>query len=193
MFPLARWQAALDASHREAGRMRMAGLAREAALIDQTLLRSFAPLLATVGDAGGWQRAMTALAQPDAPLRLDAVAGDDFGLASVRVRALLAVPEVEQIDGAPIIGQAISDAIAVGAPTYNEGDARGCGIIYWATALTLVSAPMTRGFSGQVRALRTLRGAVEEAMPPIGNTPAALDDFAWRMRRALDATLDLLR
>jgi hypothetical protein len=34
---------------------------------------------------------------------------------------------------------------------------------------------------------------VEERMPTIGNLPSALDDFAWRMRHALDATLDALR
>ncbi|MBA3826019.1 MAG: hypothetical protein H0X24_19230 [Ktedonobacterales bacterium] len=193
MFPLARWQAALSGSHAEAQRMRSGGLPREAYLIDQTLLRSFAPLLADMGQDGGWQRAIIALANLDAPLLLDAVAGDDFGVPSVRVRAMLALPAVESIDAPEVLGQAINAAIMVGAPTYNDGDRRGCGIIYWATALTLVSAPVTRGFSGQARAIKTLLQAVEEMMPSLGNNPAALDDFAWRMRRALDATLDLLR
>jgi len=193
MFPLARWQSALSGPHAEAQRLRAGGLTREAYLIDQTLLWSFAPLLVDVGSEGGWQRAIVALVHLDAPLRLDAVAGDDFGVPSVRVRAMLALPAVEGIDAPEVLGAAISAAIAVGAPLYNDGDRRGCGIIYWATALTLVSAPVTRGFSGQARAIKTLLQAVEEMMPPIGNTPPALEDFAWRMRRALDATLDLLR
>jgi hypothetical protein len=193
MFSLARWQAALSGCHTEAQRMRKGGLTREAYLIDQTLLHSFAPLLADIGDDGGWQRVIAALVNLDAPLLLDAVAGDDFGLPSVRVRAILALPEVEGISAPEGIGTVISAAIQVGAPTYNSGDVRGCGIIYWATALTLILAPVTRGFSGHARAIKTLRMAVEEPMGNIGNHPAALDDFAWRMRHALDITRDQLR
>ncbi len=193
MFPLARWQAALSGSHSEAQRMRSGGFTREAYLIDQTLLRACAPLLADEAAGGGWQRALAVLVKGDAPLLLDAVAGDDFGVPSVRVRAILALPDVTEIDVPETVGRAISAAIAVGAPTYNDGDTRGCGIIYWATALALTLAPVTRGFNGQARAIRTLRNAVEEPFAPIGNNAPALDDFAWRMRRALDATLDTLR
>jgi hypothetical protein len=193
MFPLARWQTALSGPHDEARRMRLGGLVREAYLIDQTMLRAFAPLLADLNEESGWQRALRALANLDAPLLLDTVAGDDVGLPSVRVTAILALPDIAAIEDASQIINAIRSGISVGAPTYNDGDARSCGIIYWAAAFTLILAPVTRGFTGQARIIKTLRTAIEETISTGGIAPQALDDFAWRMRRALDATLDLLR
>lgn len=193
MFPLMRWQAALSGPHAEAQRLRLSGHFRETYLIDQTLLRAFAPLILESNEEGGWQRALAALVNLDVPLVLDAVAGEDGGVPHVRVAAILALPPIESLSAPEQISTAIDIAVGNGAPTYNEGDARGCGLIYWATALTIVSAPVVRGFAGQARVLKLLRQAVEEVIPLSGANPAALDDFAWRMRRALDATLDLLR
>ena len=54
-------------------------------------------------------------------------------------------------------------------------------------------APTMRGFAGQTKALKPLRQAIEEPIPFIGRDAQASDDFAWRMRHALDTARGLTR
>ena len=138
-------------------------------------------------------RVLRSLLDLATPLPLDVLAWNDYPLVTVRLSGVVAVPDLATLDSLEQLRQVIDDAIAVGAPTYNNGDARACATIYWVTALTLVQAPTARGFAGQTRALKPLRQAVEATMPFIGRDTQASDDFAWRLRGALDAARNLTR
>ena len=77
------------------------------------------------------------------------------------------------------VSQAISDAIAIGAPTYNNGDATGCYLIYRRTAEDMV----VRLGDDRERALlvAALQQAALEAEAGSARTAA------WTMRRCFDA------
>ncbi len=186
-------QAALRDPHEDALQLRAGGYIGEADLIDSTLLRAFFALSGEITEDYAWVRALRVLLDITTPIPLDAVADQAFTVPCARITGVLALPNLDALTAADQIDTVISDAIMVGAPTYNRGDVRDCGLIYWVTALTLVNAPTLRGFVGHARAIRPLRQAVEEPMPPIGHDPRALDDFAWRMRRALDTALEAIR
>ncbi len=184
------WQAALREPHADALSLRRSGYIAEADLIDTTLARAFFALSGEITEDWGWVRALRVLLDTSTPTALDAIADPTCTVACVRLTAALALPALTTLLAPEQLREVINAAIASGAPTYNAGDPRGCGIIYWATALTIVDAPATRGFAGQARALRPLRQAVDDALPPFGSDPQAVDDFAWRMRHALDAALE---
>jgi hypothetical protein len=184
------WQAALRGPHDDAVELRMRGFFGDADLIDTTLLRAFFALSGEITADIAWVRALRVLLDISTPIGLDGVADRAFTVPCLRLAAVLALPPLETLMTAEQIEDTINSAIAQGAPAYNNGDARGCGIIYWATALTIVNAPTVRGFAGQARALRPLRQAVEEQIPQLLGEARAIDDFAWRMRRALDAALE---
>lgn len=189
MLSFATIHATLGQTHEDAMRLRRAGNIREADLIDQTLARAFFGLLREVGEESVALRVLRQLLDLATPIPLDGLAQAEYSLAAVRLTAASVVPELEEVTGLDQISTVINGAIMIGAPTYNGGDARGCGITYWATSLAIVSAPTLRGFAGQARALKPLRQAVDEPIPPIGQDQRAVDDFAWRMRRGLDAAL----
>jgi hypothetical protein len=183
-------QVALRGPHEDALQLRLGGYVGEADLIDSTLLRAFFALSGEITEDFGWVRALRVLLDITTPIPLDSVSDQSFTVPCTRITGVLALPTLDALTAPEQISTTISEAIMVGAPTYNEGDTRGCGLIYWVTALTLINAPTLRGFPGQARAIRPLRQAVEEVMPPIGHNSRAIDDFAWRMRRALDAALE---
>lgn len=175
--------------HDDAMRLRRAGSFREADLIDQTLARTFFWLLRNVNEESVGLRVLRQLLDLGTSQPIDALAQPEYALAAVRLTAASVLPEVEVVTGLDQIRAVINSAIMIGAPTYNAGDARSCGITYWTTSLAIVSAPTLRGFAGQARALKPLRQSVEEPIPPIGQDARAVDEFAWRMRRGLDAAL----
>lgn len=183
-------QAALRGPHDDGLELRSRGFIGDADLIDTTLLRAFFALSGEITEDIAWVRVLRILLDISTPIGLDGVADRVFTVPCLRLAAVLALPPLETLTAAEQIRDTINGAIMLGAPTYNHGDARGCGIIYWTTALTIIDAPTVRGFAGQARALRPLRQAVEEHIPPLLGDTRALDDFAWRMRRALDAALE---
>jgi hypothetical protein len=176
-----------------ARRLRALHGARDALLIEETLLQSFSPLIGALSSDVASGRALCSLFDLITPLPLDALAWDDYPLVTVRLSGAVMVPDLVTLDSLEQIRQAIDAAIAIGAPTYNNGDARACATLYWVTALTLTQAPTARGFAGQMRALKPLRQAVEEPLPFIGRDVQGINDFAWRMRQALDAARGLTR
>ncbi len=193
MISLARWQQAMRPPHEAAQQLRANGRFRDGDLIDETLVRAFFALTPDLSDEKGWMLATRALLDLDTPLAIDQTADPEFTVPAARVTAMLAVPDLLALGTAEEIARVLGDAILRGVPAYNEGNSRACGIVYWATALTVISATPLRGFTGQMRALKALRAAVEEAIPPIGRDRQGQDDFAWRMRRALDAALEAVR
>lgn len=93
--------------------------------------------------------------------------------AQLRQAATSRVPHAEQQTVADVVAQAVS----VGAPTYNRGDADGCASIYMAAARELLerkdlSASARMGLSA---ALQQCKGSGDANVS------------AWTMRRALDA------
>ena len=192
MLRLLPLQAALLGPHEDAQRFRADRFFREADLIDETLVRAFFALSGELTEDFGWVRAFRALLDINAPLAVDGLAREDFSQVAVRLTAILALPPLETLETAEQVLTTIANAIHVGAPTYNGGNARGCGIIYWATSLTLIAAPTARGFGGQARAIKVLKQVVDEPLPVGGSSTRTIDDFAWRMRHALDAVLEQL-
>ncbi len=182
---------ALLAPHERAQFLRAQGVWREADLIDETLLQVFLPLLTAMPGESAWLRAARRLCDESAPLPVDALASAESNRAALRLAAITGLPRIDTLDGLEVMHMAIRDAIAYGAPTYNSGDPRGCAVRYWATALALVGAPIGRGFTGQARATKLLRQVVEEPLPSIGNNLSAIDEYAWRLRHALDAALEV--
>lgn len=185
-------QMALAGPHDDAQRLREIRSIREADLIDETLLRAFFTLSGELTEDFGWVRALCTLLDVRRGLPIDALAREECSLACVRLTALLALPAIETLESGEQVVATLANAIHIGAPTYNAGDATGCGIIYWSTAYTLTLAPTTRGFIGQARAMKLLKQAIDEPMLPSGRNTRAIDDFAWRMRHALDGVLEVL-
>jgi hypothetical protein len=184
--------AALRAPHGRAMRLRDRHMWREANLIDETLIEAFLPLMVALGDEIAWPRAIRQLCDLTAPLALDALATEEFGRFRLRVSAALLVPQIATVASIDDLRRVIGDAIAIGAPTYNNGDPLTCALLYFATALTLTLAPTTRGIAGQARALRPLRTALDDAPAQSLQAASSASDYAWQLRRALDASLALM-
>jgi hypothetical protein len=174
----------------DAARMeRLRGHFLQADVIDATLVQVATPLSTALKDDGGSQRALRLLLDIATPLSLDALVTLTWPLNTLRIEAALFLPVIMEITGLDVISRTIADAIQYGAPAYNKGDARSCATSYWATAFCLVNAPATHGVTGMTRALKPLRAAIDLPMTSIGDDLRAMDDFAWRMRHALDAAL----
>ncbi len=142
----------------------------------------------TEAQSGGL-RAMLALSDTERRLALDAAAASAMDIYLVRFETLLDVPDIVSISSVEEVHAAISAAINIGAPRYNAGDVLGCCTMYWATMQAIVSAPVFRGFPGYMRTLAPLRSALEAEPPPLPLTAEGLDQFAWTLRRTLDAVL----
>ncbi|HLW02774.1 MAG TPA: hypothetical protein VKT82_29230 [Ktedonobacterales bacterium] len=162
-------------------------------------------LLEAPGESGpGWPRAALALLRPLAERQSGPLAATTRALTSRQLSrplvevmpsaslpetqehllTVLELPEIVSIDSLADVQAMIENAIAVGAPRYNRGDIAGCARLYLATALTLVNAQINRGFSGQARALDTLKkGLAEAQMLP------SVDERAWALRHAFDRVL----
>jgi hypothetical protein len=169
--------------------------------------QTLALLLETPGESGpGWPKAALMLLRPQAerpatPLAAATggfnPAGRRFSRPLVEVMApapqnemqeqlltILELPEIVAFGSLGELQTAIEAAISVGAPRYNRGDLAGCARLYYATALTLVNAQISRGFPGQARALDTLKKGLSEAQ-----ALTSMDDRAWALRHAFDRVL----
>jgi hypothetical protein len=161
---------------------------REAAYA--TVLVSLHGLLAADAEPpSGWLRTAQLLSDTRRHFALDAAGMTTLDVYLVRIAALLDLPEVGSIGGIGDVQAVIGAAIGVGAPRYNAGNVLGCCTVYWATMQALVAAPVFRGFPGYARALAPLRSAVEADSPLLPLNAEGLDQFAWTLRRALDAVL----
>jgi hypothetical protein len=137
----------------------------------------------------GGLRAMVALSDTEHRIALDAAAATMLDMYLVRFEALIDVPDVASIGSLGEVHATISAAIDIGAPRYNAGDVLGCCTVYWATMQALILAPVFRGFSGYARALAPLRSALEAEPSQLPLNAEGRDQFAWTLRRALDAVL----
>lgn len=137
----------------------------------------------------GALRAVLALSDTERLIALDAAGATMLDVYLVRFEALIDVPDVASVGSLGDVQETISAAINVGAPRYNAGDVLGCCTMYWATMQALVLAPVFRGFSGYAKALAPLRSVLETPSSPLPLNADGLDQFAWTLRRALDATL----
>lgn len=156
----------------------------------ETLLLVVAALLAAdAGAARGWQRAALTLADMEQRILLDALAPSRLSALQLRSAALLDLPDVLTVGGITDVQAMLSAAINVGAPRYNDGDIRGCCVVYWSTAQTVLAAPALRGSPGHARALGQLRAVTDAAVPPLPLDRQGIDDLAWALRRAFDAIL----
>lgn len=180
--------AAVRAPHAVATEARQRGDVTLAEAGDQAVVAVVSELIAQVEDDSADTRSARLLLDLSRPLPVDALAINGWSFNAVRLDALVLLPEIEAIDHLGTIRSALMEAVRLGAPAYNTGDARGCATRYFAAALALAQAPAARGFAGQARALRPLR-AVTEELPGAGEGLGSVDDFAWHLRRALDAAL----
>ena len=137
----------------------------------------------------GALRAVLALSDTERRIALDAAGATMLDVYLVRFEALIDVPDVASIGSLGEVHATISAAIDIGAPRYNAGDVLGCCTVYWATMQALILAPVFRGFSGYARALAPLRSAVEAEPSQLPLNAEGLDQFAWTLRRSLDAVL----
>ncbi len=94
---------------------------------------------------------------------------------------ILELPDITTLASLGEIALSIEAAISVGAPRYNRGDIAGCARLYFATALTLIFAQVSRGFPGQARALDALKKGLGEAQ-----ASADVEESAWALRHAFD-------
>ena len=173
--------------------LRLAQLSHDADLIDETLLQVLRSLSDSIQVDVAWFRALRIFLDLQQPQPLDMLSWQERPLTSIRIESIAAIPDLTSLEGADQINMVISNAIHKGAPIYNNGNPRGCAVLYYATALTLVNAPTIRAFAGQARSLKPLRQVLEEPLPPqIARDTDAIEEFAWRMRRALDTTLAAL-
>lgn len=137
----------------------------------------------------GWWRAAVLLSDQNHAMLLDTLGASPLEQGELRLAALRDLPEITMLAGLDDIHAFIHGAIGIGAPRYNAGDIVGCCIVYWATMMALVAAPVFRGFPGHARAIGPLREIVEKAPPPLPVIGQGIDDFAWQLRHALDAVL----
>lgn len=148
-------------------------------------------LLADDEQVQGWRRAALLLSDLNHALLLDTLGASQLHQCELRFAALRDLPEINAVNSLDDIHSLISGAISIGAPRYNSGDIVGCCTIYWATMMTLVSAPVFRGFPGYARAIASLREIVDQEPPPLPIIGQGVDEFAWQLRRTLDAVLAL--
>lgn len=112
-----------------------------------------------------------------------------LGILETRTAALFSLPPVLTPRSLRDVRAAITEAITVGAPAYNEGNVRGCDIGYWTALQTLLAAPPEGTILGYARVHARLR-ALGEAEPTAGPLDErGCDDFAWALRRCFDGIL----
>ena len=156
----------------------------------ETLLLALHALLgASTEMLYGWQRAAHLISESRQRIMLDALAPSRMGELQLRTAALLDLPDLLTIASMDDIHATIGGAISIGAPRYNAGDVRGCCVIYWTSAQSLVAAPVTRGFPGYARALGQLRAALDTPPPLMPFGSEGVDGLAWALRHAFDAIL----
>ena len=164
---------------------------QEAAQVYETLLLTLHTLLGAEDDlATGWERAALVFTDTQRRLPPDILQLNNLRTWQLRAAALRDLPQIGTVASLDDIHTTIAGAIAIGAPRYNLGDVLGCCTIYWATIQALIVAPVPRGFQGNARALAPLRAAIE--VGPGSATPSGIDAYAWRLRHALDATLQVV-
>lgn len=161
------------------------------ACYDTALLVLNTLLVADADTVHGWARAARLITDIRQRLPIDALAPSRIGELQVRTAALLDLPDITSVSSFAQVQDVIAAAINIGAPRYNDGDIRGCAVVYWSTMQSLVAAPAVRGFSGHARSMAQLRAALDQPPPPYPLEAAGTDDFAWMLRRAFDATVRL--
>lgn len=139
----------------------------------------------------GWQKAAMLATDLRSRQVLDALAPSRLEALQLRASALLDLPELLVLQSLDDMQLASATAINLGAPRYNDGDVLGCCLAYWATIQSVVAAPAARGFPHYARALGALRQVAEIEPPVFTLDAAAADEYAWTLRRALDAVLAL--
>lgn len=137
----------------------------------------------------GWWRAAVQLSDTKHTLLLDMLGASQREQCQLRLATLRDLPEVTSLSSMDDIHRYISGAINMGAPRYNAGDIVGCCTVYWATMTALLLAPVFRGFPGHAKTVGQLKEIVEQPPPPLPLVGQGIDDFAWQLRRALDAVL----
>ncbi len=148
-------------------------------------------LLASEDILSGWQRTVILITDMRYRLGIDALGAAPTEQLQARVRCLLDLQELSGIEALEDLHNAIATAISVGAPRYNAGDIRGCCTMYWTTMQAMVSAPVRRGFAGYARAMAQLK-AVAEVEPPLAPLDSqGVDSFAWELRHAFEAALQV--
>lgn len=164
----------------------------EATLVTyETALRLLYTLLATEqGARRGWAAVAQRLTDQRQRLAIDALAASPLGIYESRATALFSLPPLQSVRTLRDVRGTITDAIAHGAPAYNDGNVRGCGILYWTTLQTLLAAPTETTLLGYARIRARLRPLGEAEPPASSLDDRGIDDFAWSLRRCFDAILD---
>ncbi len=173
-----------------AARLESAGLTERAEEAYVTLLQVLNALFSTP-EEHGWCRVVPALTDLNRRLPLDTLAPQLLGQLQTRAAALFDLPGITQIASLSDVHQAIVAAISVGSHRYNSGDIRGCCTMYWATGQALLSAQVVRGFPGYARVLAPIRQVHETEVPTHPLDHAAADAYAWALRHAFDAALQV--
>jgi hypothetical protein len=189
---IAALKAAIGEVSVRAARLESAGLIERAAEAYVTLLQVLNALFSPAEEQGyGWGRVVPALTDLNRRLALDALAPQLLGQLQTRAAALFDLPDITQIASLAEVHQAIVSAISVGAPRYNSGDIRGCCTMYWATGQALLCAQAVRGFPGYARVLAPIRQVYETEVPTHPLDRPAADAYAWALRHAFDAALQV--
>ena len=185
-------KAAIAEVSARAARLETEGQSGRAEEVYATLLQVLNALFANSEEQGhGWARVVLPLTDLSRRLALDALAPQRLGQLQARADTLFDLPDITQIGSLSDVHEAIAAAIGVGAPRYNSGDIRGCCTMYWAVGQTLLAAQAVRGFPGYARALAPIR-QVHETEPPLRPLdPAGVDAYAWTLRHAFDAALNV--
>lgn len=181
--------AAAQTLHAQANQTRTHTTGEDANLIDATLVQLLYPLVQGLAGDGGWLRAARLVLDVATTAQIDALVAPAWSRAAVRIATLVMVPDVEQLASLAMAHSLIDAAIQIGAPAFNAGDVRGCVTVYWATALTLVEAPLSQRNLRLTQALTPLRQAITAPQAAIGADERALRDYAWMLRHAFDEVL----
>ena len=171
-------------------RARAFGAAPDARLaIAEMTLACLCQAMEDIEQPVAWQRVALTLANQRALIPVDALEANTLDRAQRRLRLLVELPNVTGFASFQDITDVISDAINIGAPSYNSGDVRGCAALYWMIIRLICEAPATRGFPGYARLQGQLRSLAEAAAPARPFTAQETDAWAWELRHALDATV----
>lgn len=172
------------------GRARAFGAVPEARLaIVEMALSCLRQALEDTEQPSAWERVALILADQRALIPVDALELTPLERAQRRLRLLTELPEVTGFASFQDVTVVISNAINIGAPSYNSGDIRGCAALYWIIIRLICEAPATRGFPGYARLQGQLKPLAEPDAPIRPMTPQEADAYAWELRHALDATV----
>lgn len=172
------------------GRARAFAAVPEARLaIAEMALSCLRQALEDTEQPSAWERVALALADQRALIPVDALEVTPLDRAQRRLRLLAELPDVSGFASFQDVTAVISNAINIGAPSYNSGDIRGCASLYWMIVRLIFEAPATRGFPGYARLQGQLKPLAEADTPVRPLTPQELDAYAWELRHALDATV----